>query len=105
MKLQRPHLNGKNGSSQKPFNKENVEFPVSFELKTVIVLSRPKTEVQKEIEGLFNRLKVPFAFVSEKPSSKGNYTSLTFKITLLDEPHMKALYSGLEEIKEIKFAI
>ncbi len=105
MKIQRPHLNGKNGSPQKPFNRENIEFPVSFELKTVIILSRPKSALQKEIESLFNRLKVPFVFVSEKPSSKGNYTSLTFKITLLDESHMKALYAGLEEIKEIKFAI
>ncbi len=105
MKIQHPHLNGRNGSSPKTFNNENVKFPVSFALKIVIILSRPKAELQAEIEKLFNRLKVPFVFVSEKPSSKGNYTSLTFNVTLLDKPHMKALYSGLEEIKEIKFAI
>jgi len=103
--LKKLHLNGKNGSSKALPQKDKIIFPVSYELKVILELSRPKNELRNELESLFSRHSIPFTFLSEKPSSKGNYTSLRYKVTLIDEPQMKALYAGLEGIKEIKFAV
>lgn len=105
MKLKNLHLNGKNGSSNGLPNKDKITFPVTYELKVVLELSRPKNELKNELESLFQRYKIPYSYLSEKLSSKGKYTSLSYKITLIDEPQMKTLYAGLEEIKEVKFAV
>lgn len=105
MKLKKSHLNGKNGSSKALPQKDKIVFPVTYELKVILELSRPKNELRDELESLFDRHRISFTFLSEKPSSKGNYTSLSFKVTLIDELQMKALYAGLEGIKEIKFAV
>ncbi len=105
MKSNNLHFSNRNGSANGAAKKDKINFPVTYELKVIVELSRPKEALRQTVEEKFDLHKIPFNFLAEKPSSKGNYTSLTYKITLLDEPQMNAIYSSLKEIKEVKFAV
>lgn len=84
---------------------EQIEFPVSYEIKIIVKMLRSVIIIKDDIENLFHLVKTPYNFLTEKPSKKGNYTSLTYQITLLNKQHMDELYSGLKLIEDIKLAI
>ncbi|MDY0075897.1 MAG: DUF493 domain-containing protein [Bacteroidales bacterium] len=84
---------------------EQIEFPVSYEIKIIVTLKRSVIIIKDDIENLFHEVKTPYKFLYEKDSKKGTYTSLTYQITLLNKPHMDELYSGLNKIEDIKMAI
>lgn len=84
---------------------EQVEFPVSYEIKIIVTLKRSLIIIKDDIENLFHLVKTPYKFLHEKDSKKGTYTSLTYQITLLNKPHLDELYRGLNEIEDIKLAI
>lgn len=105
MKSNNLHFSNRNGSANGAAKKDKINFPVTYELKVIVELSRPIEALRQSVEEKFDLLKIPFSFLAEKPSSKGNYTSMSYKITLSDAPQMNALYSSLREIKEVKFAV
>jgi len=86
-------------------DQNEVEFPVSYEIKIIVTMLRSVIVIKDDIENLFHQIKTPYKFLNGKPSKKGNYTSLTYQITLLNKQHMDELYSGLKTIEDIKLAI
>ncbi len=84
---------------------EQIEFPVSYEIKIIVTLKRSVIIIKDDIENLFHQVKTPYKFLHEKASKKGTYTSLTYQITLLNKAHMDELYGGLRKIEDIKLAI
>jgi putative lipoic acid-binding regulatory protein len=98
--------NGK-GKSLLPeaFKGQEIEFPVSFQLKAVLT-GTSTDEVNKEkLEKVFAEHKVKFKFVSSKASSKGAYTSYTYQVDLENRAQMDSMYDGLKKIEELKFAL
>ncbi|MDA3943907.1 MAG: DUF493 domain-containing protein [Bacteroidetes bacterium] len=100
MAIHKAHSNGK----PHPDSGE-IEFPVSYEIKIIVTVERSVIITKDDIESLFHQIKTPYKFIQEKPSKKGNYSSLTYSITLLNQAHMDELYSGLNKIEAIKLAI
>ena len=98
--------NGKEQNSQvNPFEGEEIKFPVTFQLKAVMVGTGKDDTHKSELEGVFTKQKVAFEYLDKKESSKGAYTSFTYQVTLDNRIQMDALYADLKKIKELKFAV
>lgn len=100
--------NSTNGGGQfksaNDFQGQEIEFPVTFNLKAVLPASTDK-ENKKKIENVLANNKIRFAFQTKKVSSKGTYASYTYKVTLESKDKMTRLYDELKKIEDLKFAI
>lgn len=102
--IQKP---GNNGSANTPaeLQGQSIEFPVTYELKAVMVGTDQDAEHMKKLETVFSNLKIKFRYLNQKESSKGSYVSFTYEVTLIDKNQLDALYADLKTIKELKFAV
>jgi putative lipoic acid-binding regulatory protein len=82
-----------------------IEFPVTFDLKAVIVASISNEENKKNLVGVFDILNVKNSYISNKKSSKGTYVSYNYKVTLKDKIQLEKLYSDLKNVPGLKFAL
>lgn len=87
------------------FKNETIEFPITYELKLVVSTGIPTIITKDGIILIFNDLKIPFTFLHEKDSSKGNYSSITYRVTLIDKAQMDQLYLKLKDLPALKMAI
>jgi putative lipoic acid-binding regulatory protein len=87
------------------FAGKEIEFPVTFQLKAVMLGTEQDADNQQKLEDVFNQFDVSFTYKNKKLSRKGAYTSYTYTITLNDRQQMDNVYEGLKQIKELKFAI
>lgn len=85
--------------------KEEIIFPVSFELKAVFDATFADSENKQQLEILFTRLKVKNSFIGKKLSSKGTYISYSYKVTIVSKALLEQLYTELKQIPGIKTAI
>lgn len=99
------HIRGKNNIGGQANQGEKIEFPVTYVLKVVLDTHILPIFQKEEMERMFLRVKVPFAFLTSRPSSKGNYISYSVRVTLTDQEQMKLLYSDLRSLPGIKFAV
>ncbi len=86
-------------------NGQELQFPVTYRLKAVMVQGSGDTENKKSLTGVFNALKIGYLYHSKNRSSKGAYVSYTYEITLNDRETMHRLYALLKEIDNLKFAL
>ena len=82
-----------------------IEFPVTFDLKAVIVASNSDEENMKNLAGVFDILNVKNTCLGNKKSSKGTYVSYNYKVTLRDKVQLEKLYSDLKNVPDLKFAL
>lgn len=87
------------------FKNETIIFPITYELKLIVSTDIPTVITKDGIELIFNDLKIPFTFIQEKESAKGNYSSITYRITLIDKAQMDLLYFKLNSLPALKMAI
>ncbi len=85
--------------------KETLQFPLSFDLKVVVDNTLTATETIQFLDKLMLRLAVANEYLGFKESSKGNFISHTFRVLLLDHPHLQELYAELKTVPGIKFAV
>lgn len=84
---------------------EKIEFPVTYELKLVVTTGIPVVMSKDGAVQIFDDLKIPYTFLKEKLSSNKNYSSLTYRITLIDKLQMEELYTKLKNLPALKMAI
>lgn len=96
-----------NGHPKKNGNEiqEELQYPVTFELKAVFDARFDDTENKKHLEGLFSKQMIPFDFLGKKTSSKGTYTSYSYQVTISDKALMESLYDGLKQVPGLKTAL
>ena len=82
-----------------------IEFPITFDLKTVINASISDKENMINLSHVFNALKIENSYIGNKKSSKGTYVSYNYKVTLLNKPQLEKLYSDLKSVPGLKFAL
>lgn len=87
-----------------PGNKK-LKYPVTYHLKAVLEASLGEEKDKKNLEVVFTSVKVPYSFLDSKPSSKGNYISYTYKVTLQNEQQLQKLYDDLKGVAGLKFAL
>ncbi len=99
--------NTTNGNSKNntPFQNEKIEFPVSFELKAVMVESGDDAGNKIKLERVFKEQNVDYKYVSEKVSSKGSYISYTYSVTLTSKEQLDKTYGALKNVEGLKFAL
>lgn len=102
-------MKNNNGNSHKKeaFNIDGkeVEFPVSYQLKAVMTGTENDDDNKEKLVAIFDKLEIPYQYHDKKVSSKGSYTSYTYKVTVNSRQQMDALYAELKNVKELKFAV
>ncbi len=88
-----------------PFKDQKIEFPVTFELKAVMVEDGNHAGNKEKLEAVFSKQHLVYKFVADKVSSKGSYVSYTYSITLDSKQQMEKLYEDLKEVEGLKFAL
>lgn len=98
--------NSGNGSPKRADLKENnIRFPVTYELKAVMLGTLSDEENKANLEEVFRALCISYEFGHKKLSSKGIYVSFTYHITLQNKQVMDSLYHNLKKVKGLKFAL
>jgi putative lipoic acid-binding regulatory protein len=96
---------GGNGRSCNLFGKTEIDYPVSFDLKVIMNMTRPVSEQTKYLEDVFSSLHIPNSSWRNKSSKQGNYMSHTIHVTIMNQSILEELYSKLKSNPEIKFAL
>lgn len=96
-----------NGGKYEPdaFKGKEIEFPVTFQLKAVMLAEAEDAVNKRKLEKVFQDHEVSFSYKNKRKSRKGAYTSYTYQVRLEDKEQMNNLYAGLRKIRELKFAI
>ncbi len=84
---------------------QELQFPVTYRLKTVLTTTLNEKENKKQLLYVFDELKLRYLYQSKNRSSKGTYVSFTYEITLNDRQTMNRLYELLKRIENLKFAL
>ena len=84
---------------------QDLKFPVTFNLKAVMIGTRFDDENKQDIVSVFKKLDIQYTYLDKKVSAKGTYTSFTYKITLADKNQMYKMYEQLRAIENLKFAL
>jgi putative lipoic acid-binding regulatory protein len=98
-------VNGNNGKGTSPFGNEKVEYPVAFTLKAVMDATISDEENRKRITSVFYELDIVHTFKNKRLSSKGNYISFTYLVTLTAKKQLDDMYGKLKLVKGLKFAL
>ena len=85
--------------------KEKLLFPQNFDIKVIVAATVPIDESKANIGRVFTECRTVHSFVSARASAKGNYITYTYNIDLDSQEQMNAVYDGLKNVSEIKFAI
>lgn len=93
------------GTAPIRMNNEELQFPVTYDLKAVMTASPGDMENRKHLTNVFDELKIDYTYLNRSQSSKGSYTSFTYSVTLKDRETMSHLYELLKEIENLKFAL
>ncbi len=100
-------LNGNNGNGNgvSPFGNEKVEYPVTFALKAVMDATVSDDENIANLTKVFYDLDIVHAYKNKRLSSKGNYISFTYMVTLTAKKQLDDMYVKLKLVKGLKFAL
>lgn len=97
-------VNGK-GKSIKDLEGTEIEFPVTYKLKAVMIGTEDEDGNTKKLVNVFTSLHIEHKYLDKKVSSKGSYISYTYEVSIDSREQMNTLYAELKKIKELKFAV
>jgi len=84
---------------------QQLEFPVTYRLKAVMTTALSDAENRRQLNDVFEKLKIGYVYHGKNRSGKGTYVSFTVEVTLNDRKTMEQLYFALKEIDNLKFAL
>ena len=84
---------------------QQIKYPVTYNLKAVMAGTRFDDENKADITNVFSKLNIAYTYLDKKISTKGTYTSFTYKITIVSHEQMYKMYAELRAIKNLKFAL
>lgn len=84
---------------------EKLIFPQNFDIKVIVAAKVPIEDSKANISHVFSECKAVHSFMSARASAKGNYITYTYNIDLDSQEQMNAVYDGLKNVPEIKFAL
>lgn len=96
-----------NGKAKQPkdFNKEEINYPITFEFKAMMDGYVADDINKQSIVAAFNKFDIKYSYSDKKISSKGTYVSLSYKITIVSKEVMKDFYEHLKTVDGLKFAL
>lgn len=84
---------------------QKVKYPVTYKLKAVMDGTRFDDDNKQDIVNVLNDLDIKYSYLDKKLSSKGNYVSFTYKVTLDNKDQLYKMYEGLRALDSLKFAL
>lgn len=90
---------GGGGEEKKPL----IEYPAIYDFK---VMGKQENGFREYIRQLFRRLmgtEISLDSISEQPSSKGTYISLTVSVYLLSEEQRRTIYEALHKDRRVVY--
>lgn len=97
--------NNGNGDYCNLFGKEQVKYPVQFDLKVIMDNQLPEEENRQKVTQVLEKNHIPFSSWRSKLSSNNTYISLTVNIRIENRTILKSLYDDLKSIPEVKYAV
>ena len=85
--------------------KQSIEYPVTFKLKAIMTGTRNDDDNKQDIVNVLKGLDIVYTYVDKKISTKGTYTSFSYRVTLISKDQMYDMYAGLRAIENLKFAL
>lgn len=86
-------------------SRENLKFPVRFDLKIVLEANTPRDDQQSNINQLLDDLQLENSYINHKMSTKGTYCSFTYQVTVPSRDQLLHMYSELKQLQGFKFAL
>ena len=80
-----------------------IQYPTVYTFK---VMGLQEGDFQEYVRQLFRRLmgtEISPDSISEQPSSRGKYVSVTVTVVLLSEEHRRSIYSALHQEKRVLY--
>jgi putative lipoic acid-binding regulatory protein len=102
--MDNPGGNGE-GKTCNLFDRQSVNYPVSFDLKAIIDANIDEEESKKNLEKVFKATKVPHTNWRVKSSSGGKYKSYTVSVDVDNKEMLHKLYADLKKVPGLKFAL
>ena len=87
------------------FKHKDIEFPVAYKLKVIMDATVPDDENSANINEVFEELSIPNSNWKSKLSKKGNYISFSIMVHVKSQEKFDALYSKLDELEALKWAV
>ncbi len=97
--------NGKSENINKAIENAKMKFPVTFQLKAVMDSASTDNENQAKLSFVLENLKIKNKYISNNKSSKGNYISYNYQVTLINKLQLETLYIDLKKVPGLKFAL
>jgi len=96
-----------NGKAKQPkdFNKEEINYPITFEFKAMMDGYIADDINKQSIVEAFNKFDIEYTYSDKKISSKGTYVSFTYRITIVSKVLMQEFYKHLKTVDGLKFAL
>ena len=86
-------------------SKADIDFPVKFDLKIIVVRKDEKENYIEELEALLNKIGVLCTNWRDKTSSKGTYISYTVNVNVISREIFDLMYANFREVDYIKTVI
>ncbi len=83
-------------------SKADIEFPVVFDLKIIVVKTDEISTYEDELEKVLNSIGILCSNWRNKPSSKGTYISFTVNVNINSREIFDLMYVKLKELDYIK---
>ena len=86
-------------------SKADIDFPVDFDLKIIVVRDKDRGSYTEELESVLSSIGIPCCRWREKSSSKGTYISYTVSVNVKSRKSFDEMYEKLKKLDYIKTVI
>ena len=87
-----------------PMNSK-IQYPQTFEIKLVVSAEHSQNDTKTRISNILSDCKVIHSFVSVHSSTRGNYLSYAYKVTIDSKEHLDTTYSSFSQLPGLKFVL
>ncbi len=83
-------------------SKAEIEFPVNFDLKIIVLKDKEKDNYCRELESVLKSIGIMCSNWREKPSSKGKYISYTVNVDVKSREIFDLMYAEFKKLDYVK---
>ena len=86
-------------------NDQKINFPVTYTMKAIFNTELTREILQRNLELVLEEARVEYFDFRFRESSKGNYVTISAKVTLNDEKQFTDFYTKLKLLPGLKWAV
>ena len=82
-----------------------IQYPQTFEIKLVVSAEQNQNDTKTRISNILSNCKVIHSFSSIHSSTRGNYLSYAYKVTIDSKEHLDTTYAAFRQLPGLKFVL